>query len=99
MKNSEKKFVKADSKQIFEQMTSEGCVDGVIVYGPGKEIPVYVELGKEREYTPRDNEDKKTPRRFFVGCIVYFAQTKQRRDEGVFLLDYTIKNIPVVIYY
>lgn len=61
------------TRSEFEAAASDGWVDGQLQSKRG--LYTYVELGKERTYTPQPNDNPKTDYRIFTACSVYFATT------------------------
>lgn len=92
------------SRSEFSEAISNGYVDGeMIKYYEvnGKlqlgKLYVYVELGKEREYTSKANENINAERRCFVNCTICYAMSEQDRDEGKFEAE--LPHQTVIIYY
>jgi hypothetical protein len=78
----------------FEAARSSGYVYGQIVRQTV--FPVYIELGKEREYTASPNDNPNTEYRFFAKCSVYVAETEDQLDRENYLA--TSLGVDVVIY-
>jgi hypothetical protein len=91
------------SRSEFAEAISNGYIDGEIteyyeVNGRLQQgtLYVYVELGREREYIPKANENLKTERRCFVNCTICYAISEQDRDEGNFETE--LPHQTVIIY-
>ena len=92
------------SRSEFAQARSNGYVDGEIIeyfevngkLQPGT-LYVYVDLGKEKEYIPKANDNLITERRCFVNCTVCYAMTEQDRNEGIFETE--VPRQTVIIYH
>jgi hypothetical protein len=68
------------NKAEFNQAASNGEVFGECLDTKPK-FYVYIELGREREYIPKDRDNKGTEYRLFTGCDVYAAKTEEQLDD------------------
>lgn len=59
----------------FEEATDNGYIYGYIQ--KQKALPVYVELGQEREYNSSPQDNPKTEYRIFRHCNVFLAETDE----------------------
>ncbi|MEH2363525.1 hypothetical protein [Nostoc sp.] len=82
------------TREDFEESASDGWVDGQVQGRSG--IWVYIELGKEVEYSPRPSDDPKTDYKCFKGCGVFYAKSQEMLEEEEWL--FTDENVTVIIY-
>jgi len=85
---------KALEREEFEAACAGGCV-----YGESRRqrvLYVYADLGAEKEYISLPDDNPTTEYRIFMGCDVYFAQTKDQLDNGEFVAE--LLNVTVIIY-
>lgn len=76
----------------------EAAIDGGYAYGRLDRrirIPVYVELGAEREYIASPRNDLNTDYRFFVNCNVFVAKTEDQLDREVYIAEWF--NVSVIL--
>ncbi len=83
------------TREEFEAACTDGCVYGEIKGKRG--LYTYAELGGEKEYIQSPNDDRMTEYRFFTGCNVYFAKTREQVANGEFEAEY-LPNVTVIIY-
>jgi len=62
----------------FNQASSNGEVFGL---DTRPKYYVYADLGREREYIPKDMGTRGTEYRLFTGCDVYAARTQEQLDD------------------
>ncbi len=74
------------TKTELQYAKSNGEVYGVIKRGGKTQCPVYVELGKERDYTPKVSDDPNTQYKFFSGCTVFYGKTEEDLAEGIYIM-------------
>lgn len=77
----------------------EAAEDGGYVYGEiqrRQRFPVYVELGKEKEYIPSSEDDPNTEYRIFTGCNVFVAESNAQLDREEYVS--RAASVTVIIY-
>lgn len=86
------KRVRAASLPEFQLAASDGAV-----YGKYRNIDVYVELGQEGEYRQSDREEQNAQHQLFRNCIIYYAESEEAADNGIFVQQ-TFESI-VIVYW
>jgi hypothetical protein len=81
-------------REEFDAAISDGCVYGEVIRQAT--FYVYVELGKEVEYTLTQRDDPNAEYKMFINCNVLFAQTQEQlyREENII----ESSNLTVIIY-
>lgn len=82
------------SREDFANAETDGWVDGQVQGRSG--FWVYVELGKEVEYTPQPKDDPKTEYRRFLKCDVFYATSQEMLEDGKWQA--SDNNVTVIIY-
>lgn len=82
------------TKAEFNAAESGGYIYGSIIRQ--KSLPVYVDLGKEKQYIPSPTDDPMTGYKCFVNCNIRVAATEELLDQGVYLLEN--HGVTVIIY-
>lgn len=82
------------SKLDFDSAESYGYIYGYIIRQ--EVFPVYVELGKEKEYIPSAKDNEKTEYKLFINCSVLISETDEKLDEQEYVQ--IIEHISVKIY-
>lgn len=83
------------TKEESQYAISDGEVYGVIKLAGGNRVYVYVELGQERPYNRKSNDDINTEYKFFSGCTIFYAKTEEDLNNEIFIESLTQKNISV----
>lgn len=75
--------VKAN-KAEFAQARAGGEVYGELLERRSEDGPyqIYVELGNEAPYEPREQDDPKAQYKFFINCYIEIYKSKRALDEG-----------------
>ncbi len=87
--------VKAKNIKEFEAAKPNECVYGKVVTSRPTQL-VYVELGREGDYTVRTSDDKDTDYKIFFNCDIFFAENQEDLRSEIYCN--VLLNETVIVY-